>query len=342
MKTNRWMLLAALLAALALPATAAAQGRGAGGGGGGASGGAPGGKPPAPEDGQPKGGPPKGDTGGGAADESGQSPTALDEKTLVNDFNRAFKTSDANKRAAALTALGDLSRGLADAGASKTVGKALARGLEDDELDVRAAALVQFAWGRHVDTTVPALGAMLDELRKDILKRVTNPDEQEQDWAKRGVRVYQDGARILSYYRDDRAVEFLVKEIEALPKNTNMEGHAARLIGPLADALLELGSADAVETAVRRAGYFTGEHQESTARVLHASLARFATKFGHAGPEYSELYGVAWDDWLEEWGKDLPKKLGKLKEPPAARSEAEMIKDGAGWADPDDGKAAPR
>jgi uncharacterized protein YejL (UPF0352 family) len=272
-------------------------------------------------------------------DDAGQeAPTAASEKDLVTEFNKAYKSTDEAERLAAITALGDLSRGLEDKGTSKTVAKALAKGLDDESMEVRAAAVGQLAWGRHVDTVVAAFKGMIDDQRKELEKRITRPDDESKEYIQRGVRVFHDACRAVAHYKDDRVVDLLSGQMQALRPNTADTELSTRLVGNLGRSLLSLGTADAVQSAVRQTAVYTGTYQESAAKELHQALAEFATASGAAPPEYTDTYYVAWDDWFEAAEDTFPKKLGKLKEPPPQPDYDKPDMRG----EVDDGGAAPR
>jgi hypothetical protein len=269
-----------------------------------------------------------------------QDPPAAgpDEKTLLRDFDKAFKTKDAGARAAAVTALGDLSRELPDAGKGRALAKALAKALEDEDLEVQSAAVAQLAWGRDVETTLPALGDHVETVRKEIDRRITRPDDESKSYVNRGTRLFGDVCRALANYRDDRAVESLASIIQRLRANTEAHDSSTRLVGRIAEPLLDLGSHDAVQIVVRQAQAYSDSdgYQEAAAKELHRVLSIFATRAGKAPPDYTQNWYVAWDNWFEEHGDSFPKKLGKLKEPPAAPAEAGNGKP------PDDGGPAAR
>jgi hypothetical protein len=91
-------------------------------------------------------------------------------------------------------------------------------------------------------------------------------------------------------------------------------------VGPLAEAVLALGTHDAVEAAIKQTQTYvgTGAYQEVASLQLHRALAAFAVTFGQAPPEFSDNVSVAWNKWFREAGDKLPKSLGRLKEPPAS------------------------
>jgi hypothetical protein len=245
-----------------------------------------------------------------------EAPTGVVEKDLLADFNKAYRSRDEAERAAAIIALGDLSRGLEDKGTSKNIAKALGKGLDDDSLEVRAAAIGQLSWGRHVDTTVSAFKGMIDDQRKQLEKRMTRPDDESKEYVGRGVRVFHDACRAAAHYKDDRVVDSLAGQMQALRPDTADTKLSSRLVGNLARSLLSMGTAEAVEAAIRQTGVYTGTYQERAAKELHQALAEFSSANNVAPPDYTDTYYVAWDDWFEETEKRFPKKLGKLKEPP--------------------------
>lgn len=262
--------------------------------------------------------------GGGTAPAApAASPAGPVEKDLLADFTKAFKSRKPPERSAAITALGDLSRTLADKGVSKPMARALAEGLRDDELEVRAAAVGQLAWGRQVDTVIAAFEDMLEDQRKQIDKRITRPDPESRDYVGRGSRLYGDACRALANYRDDRSAAALTDQIKNLRPNTDSNNLSTRIVGDLARSILSLGTADGVEATVQQTQVYSQDDgfQDSAARALHEALAEFSTVKGVAPPEFSQTYYVAWHDWFEANGKLFPKKLGKLDAPPAAAAD---------------------
>jgi hypothetical protein len=268
-----------------------------------------------------------------------EAPTAVVEKDLLAEFNKAFRSKEEAERSAAIVALGDLSRGLEDKGTSKNVAKALAKGLDDDSLEVRAAAVGQLAWGRDVDTVVASFKGMLDDQRKQLEKRMTRPDDESKEYLGRGVRVFHDACRAVAHYKDDRVVDSLATQMQALRPDTDDTNLSARLVGNLARSLLSLGTTAAVESAIRQTAVYTGTYQEPAAKELHQALAEFATANNAAPPEYTDIYYVAWDDWFELTEERFPKKLGKLKEPPP---QPDYDRPGMLDGEVDDGGPAPR
>lgn len=270
-----------------------------------------------------------GATGASGATGAKAAPAGPAEKDLLADFNKAFKSRKAPERAAAITALGDMSRALPDKGASKPVAKALTQGLSDEDLEVRSAAVGQLAWGRQVDTVMSGFKEMIDDQRKQIEKRITRPDPESRDYVGRGARLFGDACFALANYRDDRAASILTDEIKALRPNTDGNNLSTRLVGDLARALLSLGTADAVEATVQQTQAYSEDdgYQEPAAQALHAALAEFSTAKGIAPPEYNKLVYVAWHDWFQANSKLFPKKLGKLDAPPTSATAEKMSMD---------------
>jgi hypothetical protein len=320
-------LLAAVL--LLVPAAAAQDGKGKDG-----ADGAPG-KNGA--DGAPGKNGADGAPGKNGADAKDEGP---DEKDLVHAYDKAMKSKVASARASAVTELGDASRTLADKGTSRYVAKALIKALEDEDLEVQAAAVGQLAWGRDVDATIPALGAHVESVREGVEKKITRPDEESKAYVNRATRLSGDASMALANYRDDRSVDLLASTIGKLRPNTDGNNTSTRLVGRLAEALLALGTAEAVSACVRQTQQYsqTDGFQEPAAKELHRVLAIFATKVSKAPPDFTDNFYVDWDNWFEKHGDGFPKKLGKLKEPPAAPPDAGK----PGMEEQDDGGAAPR
>ena len=262
-----------------------------------------------------------------------------DEKDLVHDYDKSMKSKDPAARAAAVMALGDLSRELADKGTSRYLAKALAKALEDEDLEVQSAVVAQMSWGRDVDTTLDALGGHVEAVREAVEKRITRPDEESKTYVNRATRLFGDTAQSLANYRDDRSVDLLASCMGKLHANTESNDTSTRLVGRLAEALLSLGTEEAVRTCVRQTQQYSESDgfQEPAAKELHRVLAIFATRVGKAPPDFTQNYYVDWDNWFEKHKDGFPKKLGKIKEPPMT------IPSGTDpMAPQDDGGAAPR
>jgi hypothetical protein len=290
---------------------------------------------------QDKGTPPdKGGTPPAAGEKAAAEP---DEKDLVHEYDKAMKTKDAGARAAAVTALGDASRKLPDGGKTRYMAKALAKGLEDEDLEVQSAAVSEFSYGRDVDTTLDALGAHVENVRKEVAKRITRPDPDSKNYVNRATRLFGDSCAALANYRDDRTVSTLSDIIGRMRANTESDDSSTRLVGRIAEALLALGTLDAVTACVRQTQTYseTDGFQEPAAKELHRVLALFATRIGKAPPDYTQTYYVAWNEWLEKNKDGFPKKLGKLKDPPTSPPSQDMKQTGK-TDGTDAGGAAPR
>jgi hypothetical protein len=200
---------------------------------------------------------------------------------------------------------------------------------------VRAAAVSQLGWGRHVDSTIDMLSEALPDLVSQVDRRLTRPDEESRAYVNRGTRLVGDACAALANYRDDRSVEALVSVLRGLDKSQTAGNNlSARLVGPVSAAVLSLGTHDAVEAAIRQTQTYVGAGgpQQVPAKALHAELAKFAVAFGQAPPDYSETVSVAWNEWWEQVADRLPKKLGRLKQPPAT-PPAQMMRGGRNSAD---------
>lgn len=265
-------------------------------------------------------------------------PKAPDEKDLVHEFDKAFVTKDASARAAAITKLGDATRQLPDTGRTRYVAKALGKGLDDEDLEVQSAAVAELSWGRDVDTVLELLGKDIDAIYKQIDKKSTRPDDESKKFVNRATRLFGDSCRALANYRDDRSVDALCTVIQRLRPNADGYDVSTRLVGRIADPLLLLGTQEAVNACIKQAQTYsnTDGFNDSAAKELHRVLSLYATKLGKAGPDFSPTWYVAWATWFQKNGDALPKKLGKLKDPPSKPPSDAMSK-----AD-DDGTAAPR
>ncbi len=254
----------------------------------------------------------------GAQTERPGDPPATTEKDLLAEFNKAVKVPGGKERAAAYTALGEASRSLPDKGASKLLAKTLARGLDEDDLEIRSAVVAQLGWGRDVDTVIAGFKGFLDGQLKDVDKRITRPDEESRSYVGSGVVLLGNACTALANYRDDRSIEILASLLRNLRQNSEGADLSTRVVGPIAKALLSLGTHDAVEAAVKQTQTFTGDWQGPAAKNLHEALAQFATAAGAAPPDYSDNVAVAWHEWFQKNADKFPRKIGKLKEPPAS------------------------
>ncbi len=242
-----------------------------------------------------------------------QPPT---EKSLLSEYRDASKSNDPAYRAAAVVAMADASRELDDAGASKAVAKTLAKALEDDALEVQAAAIGALSWGRQPDVVLAAFEDHIKSLRNEIEKRMTRPDEESVAYKKDATRQYADLCDALARHTDDRSVEILIGQLRTLTKNTKGGNNLSTLLStPLAGALLELGSQEAVEAVVKQTGVYVNPGQQGPAKRLHQALSIFSDERGWAPPTYADGYDQVWRDWLGEHEQEFSEKLGKLKEP---------------------------
>jgi hypothetical protein len=267
-----------------------------------------------------------------AQEEGGQEPPKPDkpvkepdEKDFVHEYDKAMKSKDPAQRAAAVTALGDATRKLPpEASQGRYVAKALAKALEDEDLEVQSAAVSELSWGRDVDTTLDVLGAHIENTRKEIDKLITRPDEESKQYVNRATRLFGDSCTAFANYRDDRTVTTLSDIMGRLRANTESNNISTRIVGRMAEALLSLGTQDAVTACVRQTQQYTenDSYQEPAAKDLHRVLALFATSAGKAPPDFTQNFYVDWDQWLEKYKDSFPKKLGKLKEPPGSPPEA--------------------
>ena len=241
---------------------------------------------------------------------------AVSEKELLADFKESFDAPDPAMRATAVTTLGELSRQLPDKGAGKRVAQALAKGLEDRELEVGAAVIAQFCSGRDVDTVIGALDPYMRDLYKVIEKNVGNPDDGVRNLVERATYLFENGCIALANYHDDRVAALFVPLLAGLPADTKKRDLGSRLVGPLATAALEQGTEAAAEAAVNQTKTFGLPAQAAGARKLHDALAEFANRNEMTPPEWSDAYAEQWLAWLAANRNKLPKKLGRLTAPP--------------------------
>ena len=238
------------------------------------------------------------------------------EKDLLAAFKESFAASDPAERAKAVTTLGDASRALPDQGTGKKVAQALAKGFEDDELEVCQASVFMLARRRDVDTAIGALETFLREQYKQLERRVESSDPYSKIHVERATCVFVNASHVLANYPDDRSAATLVALLANLKADTKKNDLGSRLVGGLAAASLHLGTLAAVETSVKQTKTFSGPAQAAGAKQLHDALSAFATAKGMTPPDFGEDYSAQWHAWLEANRNKLPAKLGKLVEPP--------------------------
>lgn len=238
------------------------------------------------------------------------------EKELLAAFKESFGSSDTAVRAAAVTTLGEKSRGLPDQRGGKRVAQALVKGLEDKELEVSAAVLFQLGQGREVDTVIGALAPFLQECHREIERRVESSDPYARNHMERTTVLFENACHVLANHKDDRAAAVLVPLLGGLKADTKKNDLGSRLVGALAAANLELGIEAAVEAAVKQTKTFSGPAQIAGGQKLHEALTAFATKHGMTPPDWSDSYAAQWHAWFEANRNKLPKKLGRLTTPP--------------------------
>lgn len=240
------------------------------------------------------------------------------EKELLAAFKESFAAPDPGARAAAVTTLGDASRGLPDKGTGKRVAQALVKGLEDAELEVCQAALFELGSGRDVDTVIGALEAFLREHYRQLERRVESSDKESRDYVSRATVLFKNACQVFANYKDDRTAAVLIALLGGLKADTKKNDFGSRVIGALAAAALEQGTEAAAETAVTLTKTFGLPAQSAGAHELHDALSAFATKHEMTPPEWSDAYSEQWFKWLEANRNKLPKKLGRLATPPTS------------------------
>lgn len=238
------------------------------------------------------------------------------EKELLAAFDRAFSARDPAQRVAALAALGQDTRTLPDKGVGKPVAKALAKGLTDEELDVRAAAVEQLSYGRDVDTAIAALGPFLEDGLAALEGCIGRDDKDARDGLSRGSVLFQNGCHALETYRDDRSVAVLAPLLAKLKAHPDEGGLAELLVEDLATSALTLGTQGAVAAAVKLTKALGAPTSKAAAEKLHQALSAFAKHVGREPPEWREDLAAAWQAWFEANKGKFPEKLGRLKAPP--------------------------
>src|SRR5262245_34261608 len=247
-----------------------------------------------------------------------QSAGAVNEKDLLAAFKESFAAPDPAARAAAVETLGKGSRALPDKGAGKRVGQALAKGLEDQELEVCQQSVFQLARLRDVDTVTGTVDAFLRGQAKQLERWVESTDDRSRNHVERATCVFVNASHVLANYPDDRSLATLTTLLSNLKADTKKNDLGSRLVGGLSAATLHLGAESAVETAVKLTKTFSGPAQATGARKLHDALAAFATEKGMTPPDFGDDYSAQWHAWLEANRNKLPKKLGKLATPPTS------------------------
>lgn len=243
------------------------------------------------------------------------------EKDLLAALDEGLDAREPYDRETAIATFSAATRALEDGGTSRRVARALAGALDDEALSVRAAAVEALAWGRDVETTIPALGDVLEDTIAEVDKRWTRPDDESKVYVRDGKRLVADAARAASAYADDRMVEVLADRLGALraaDEGTRNASYGSEAAMPLCEALLAIGSRDAVEVVVKRTRQYTGARREPAAQRLHELLAAFSTAHGIGPPAFVHVtFDQDWADWLDEHAAGLPESL-ELEAPPAA------------------------
>jgi len=254
-----------------------------------------------------------------------QDPAGVEaERSLRAAYSSGLHAADASTRAGAVSAYSEGTRALgAELAASKLVASTLAKALDDDDLQVQSAAVLALAWGRHPETAIAALREVLPGLRNEAENLSTRPDGPSQERRRLASQVYAAACAALGRHADDRAVEALAEELRKIRPQQGPGAVAELHARPLADGLLALGSAPAVELVVKTTGVFSGSTLRdgaslATARQLHTALAAFSERLGHGPPTWTELYDQDWRKWFKAHAAELPVRLGQMQQPAAA------------------------
>jgi hypothetical protein len=231
------------------------------------------------------------------------------ERKLLAAFEKGFAASNAEKRSAALNALGNDSRELPDRGASKAVAKALCKGLADPELEIQNQTLMQIGFGREPETVVPSLAEYAEALGAELAKQSERASQA--DFVARGKVLLHNACTVLLGHPDDRSVTALVRLVAGL--RPGEFGDA--LAGPLARACLTFGTLEAVTAVVKQTKSFRRPRDNGSAHPLLAPLNEFAAKLELPAPQDQMDPFTAWSAWLEVNAEKLNKKPGRLKAP---------------------------
>ena len=247
------------------------------------------------------------------------------EKDLREEYRKGMARSDAQKRADAVNSYGFSTRDLPEnEAASKLVARQLKIALGDDDPQVVAAGIVALSWGRHVETTLDGMEDVIDDLRNTLAKYATRPGDENRAIFQEAGRLYENACVIVGRHSCDSATDILLDQLRTLKPGSGEGKLAQTLVGPLSEALLELGSFEAVELVVKTTNVFGGEALSDddegnnfsvTARIIHDALTVYSQKIGKLGPPWSSRYDNEWRDWFKEVRGDLEKRLGKLEEP---------------------------
>jgi hypothetical protein len=245
--------------------------------------------------------------------------SAVTEKGLRETFREDYASTDEAVRAEAITALSDSSRALPDGGSSKMLARTFASAMKSDKSPaVQAAAAGALAWGRHVETSIDAMSDMLHEMSKLSAKLSTRPDEASRTQRRQATQLYTQLCQALSRHPDDRTLKALKDELKKQRPRSGSGSASVEFVRPLSTALLQLGSQEAVECVVSTTAVFSGSalvNNGGTARGLHEALAAYSEEVGYGSEAFSDRYDQLWRKWLKEHKRELPPKLGKLKDP---------------------------
>jgi hypothetical protein len=252
--------------------------------------------------------------------------TTDEEKALRETYEHGMKKKDPAVRASAVSAYDQGTRDLPDVAGIRLVAKTLAKGLTDDDPSVAQAAVAALSYGRDPETVIESIEKGMNDWRKVLGKTATRPDDESRDLYNQTSATFRAATEVLGRYSDDRSVKVLEDGIKKLRPGGTLENVSGSLLGPMADALLALGSEDAVEAVVKTtstfpAATFGGTSARERSRLafsnsLHRSLEQFSLSLEIPPPEFSQNYEQDWSKWFKENKKRFAKKLGKLEQPP--------------------------
>jgi hypothetical protein len=211
----------------------------------------------------------------------------------------ALKDPDPARRREALEQLAALNGEHANA-PLRELTEAVAAGLKDEELTVRARAAVLLSTGQDPKTARSALIRGLDPL-SDVLQRRQALGLPSEEVVAYGAAVVAS----LGSFRDDRAVAALVS---FLKKNARVV--YASVMESTLDALLDYGTLDAVSAVVQYLGVLEGLGTVSHSQLVHDRLLDLARERDLSGvPDFSMKGSPEWKRWLEKNRRAFPTKL---------------------------------
>ncbi len=216
----------------------------------------------------------------------------------------------------------------------REVAEAAALALEDSSLVIRERAARFLGKDFHPEVAVVQLCKALDQAREDMARMgrgALRPPRQGDEPGTGGDQTSDNEQKLkvaaaiiesLGNLPDDRSVAALVETLRSIPPRS-----PPVVSLPLCRSLTELLALDGVEVVVQylgsvessgqsRGGRGPGGEDRDRARPIHDLLGKLAAKRKIEDvPQWGEQAGARWRRWLDQHGRSLPAKLGRVKIP---------------------------